>query len=582
MPEARKTWRFYPASYHELFDDLDRLKVLADLRSWIEALLVAPAESAVTPMTERTGQGLEPIPPRLNLAMVRLLHGLLPLLLRFRWFVWLPARIEGLELVEGERLVEAFRRFQAGELRLILAFRHGEVDDPLAALWLLSRGVPALARRHGVRLRLPLHAQFLYDRGMPLWGGRGLGWVLSRLGGVSLRRGRRPDWTALRTSRRLVLEGTCPFAVAPEGATNGHGEQLGPLEKGVAQLGVWCVQDLDRAGRTEAVWIVPISLQYRYCRQNWGALENLLARLEGLVGLATDRAGTRPGAERESAAIQDNGAITETALRLYPRLLAIGDVLLEQLERFYERLTPQPRPGAPATAAQGDSPQGSDRPAGVSGSGHCSIGPWRWRKTASVSAAAAPPKNGAAGWRKRAGGASSARICRPAALWPPSIAPWPIGSPATRPWPCVHMRLAEGLVAVSGDYVATPPQLRALRGNSPVAPRCSGAAAGGAAAAPAWARASAGAAQGGRTDPAAAGGPAAGRPPDRMGPGNGRTTSAADPGHHRPHPGSLRAGMDLNHSRPIVQALRMGGGSGWIRLAMRRSALPQAPAAPFR
>ncbi|MCT0225228.1 alpha/beta hydrolase [Synechococcus sp. CS-1328] len=45
VPEGSKTWRFYPASYHELFDDLDRQEALADLRSWIEALLATPAGS---------------------------------------------------------------------------------------------------------------------------------------------------------------------------------------------------------------------------------------------------------------------------------------------------------------------------------------------------------------------------------------------------------------------------------------------------------------------------------------------------------------------------------------------------------
>ncbi|MCT0225227.1 1-acyl-sn-glycerol-3-phosphate acyltransferase [Synechococcus sp. CS-1328] len=418
-------------------------------------------------MPERTGQGLEPIPPRLNLAMVRLLHGLLPLLLRFRWFVWLPARIKALELVEGERLMEAFQRFQAGELRLILAFRHGEVDDPLSALWLLSRGLPALAHRSGVHLRLPLHAQFLYDRGMPLWGGRGLGWVLSRLGGVSLRRGRRPDWTALRTSRHLVLDGTCPFAVAPEGATNGHGEQLGPLENGVAQLGVWCVQDLDRAGRSEAVWIVPISLQYRYCRQNWGALENLLARLELLVGLATDRAGTRPKDEApDNAAIQNqavstdhavstnHSASTDKALRLYPRLLAIGDVLLEQLERFYERLIPQPSPGTPATAAQGstaDSPGRGERiralldralalaenRLGLSGGGTPEE---RCRRLEEE------------GWRRQF--REDLPLRRHLSPLDRALADWLARDAAMA---LRHMRLAEGLVAVSGDYVASRP-----------------------------------------------------------------------------------------------------------------------------
>jgi alpha-beta hydrolase superfamily lysophospholipase len=33
---ADKTWRLYPASRHELFDDLDRGAVIADLGSWLE------------------------------------------------------------------------------------------------------------------------------------------------------------------------------------------------------------------------------------------------------------------------------------------------------------------------------------------------------------------------------------------------------------------------------------------------------------------------------------------------------------------------------------------------------------------
>ncbi|HYP03344.1 MAG TPA: alpha/beta hydrolase [Cyanobium sp.] len=32
-----KIWRFYPESYHELFDDLDREQVLADIVAWLEA-----------------------------------------------------------------------------------------------------------------------------------------------------------------------------------------------------------------------------------------------------------------------------------------------------------------------------------------------------------------------------------------------------------------------------------------------------------------------------------------------------------------------------------------------------------------
>jgi len=54
------------------------------------------------------------------------------------------------------------------------------------------------------------------------------------------------------------------MTVAPEGATNGHSEIVSPLERGVAQLGFWCVEDLVKAGRSETVYIVPIGgIQYR-------------------------------------------------------------------------------------------------------------------------------------------------------------------------------------------------------------------------------------------------------------------------------------------------------------------------------
>jgi alpha-beta hydrolase superfamily lysophospholipase len=34
---ADKTWCLYPESRHELFDDLDRGAVMADLGAWLEA-----------------------------------------------------------------------------------------------------------------------------------------------------------------------------------------------------------------------------------------------------------------------------------------------------------------------------------------------------------------------------------------------------------------------------------------------------------------------------------------------------------------------------------------------------------------
>ena len=105
------------------------------------------------------------------------------------------------------------------------------------------------------------HAQFLYDRGIPLWAGEGMGWLLSRLGGCSIQRSRL-DLPALRTARALLLDGPHPFAVAPEGATNGHSEVISPLEPGVAQLALWTADDLAKAGRAEAMTVLPRSEEH--------------------------------------------------------------------------------------------------------------------------------------------------------------------------------------------------------------------------------------------------------------------------------------------------------------------------------
>lgn len=267
---------------------------------------------------------LRPIAPAFERRVLALLHLVLPVLLRWRLFPWLPAGLRGLEVANGDELCRCLHRFQAGEIRLILAFRHSEVDDPLAALWLLSRDQPRRARRLGLTIGRPVHAHFLFDRGMPLWGGAGLGWLLGRLGGISLRRGRQPDWTALRQARRLVREGRFPFALAPEGATNGHGERIGPLEAGGAQLGLWCLDDLERRGDRREVLIVPIAMQY-FCRHHeWRRLARWMGGLERQLGLS-------PWPDREAS-----------AEALLPRLVRLEEGVLERLERFE---------GLPAAAA---------------------------------------------------------------------------------------------------------------------------------------------------------------------------------------------------------------------------------------
>jgi hypothetical protein len=262
------------------------------------------------------------IPPRYKPWVVRGGYALLPLLLRVRLRPWLPAGIWPVTCANPEVLADCFDQFQRGDIRLMMAFRHSQVDDPLCLSYLFSRLVPQAARRRGIHLKRPLHSFFMYDRGMPLWAGRWLGWFFAALGGIPVHRGRRLDLKALKAVREAMINAPLPVTIAPEGATNGHGEVISELEPGTAQLAFWAVEDLRKAGRSEPVLLLPVGLRYRYPNPDWAALDRLLTGLEDDCGLPSHALG-------RSAAIAPQD--------YHPRLLRLGQHLLGRMEQFYGR-----------------------------------------------------------------------------------------------------------------------------------------------------------------------------------------------------------------------------------------------------
>ncbi len=269
---------------------------------------------------------LELIPQRFNLLAYYVFRSLLPILRRLRTRPWLPSGISRMETTNVEVLVELYQKFQAGKIRFLIAFRHPEVDDPLSMMYLLSRAVPKVARQRGISLQYPTHSYFLYDRGMTLWAGNWLGWLLSWLGGLAIHRGKL-DRVSLRTARDLFANGKMPIAVAPEGATNGHSEIVSPLEPGVAQMSFWCVEDLLKANRTEEVLIVPVGIQYRYINPSWAKLDWLLSKLEADSGLPVQRS--------------DRYDMESIEKVFYERLFSLGEHILSQMEQFYDRFNHQ-------------------------------------------------------------------------------------------------------------------------------------------------------------------------------------------------------------------------------------------------
>ncbi|GAB1538747.1 glycerol acyltransferase [Scytonema sp. NUACC21] len=273
---------------------------------------------------------LEFITPRFNPLVRYMMQALLPLFLRVRMRPWLPTGIAQVETVNVEVLAKLYEQFQAGKIRFLIAFRHPEVDDPLCMLHLVAKAVPEIARKNGISLQHPIHSHFLYDRGMTIWAGNWLGWLFSRIGGLPIHRGKRVDRVGMKTARDLFANGKMPISIAPEGATNGHSEIISPLEPGVAHMGFWCVEDLLKANRTEEVFIVPIGIQYSYINPSWEKLDWLLGKLEADCGLSVQQMSQASLVEREKF--------------FYERLFNLGEYILSQMEKFYDRFYHQSTP----------------------------------------------------------------------------------------------------------------------------------------------------------------------------------------------------------------------------------------------
>jgi hypothetical protein len=264
---------------------------------------------------------LEFIPPKYNPWFLHLTHLLLPLWMRSQ------TSLTEVEAENAEVLTDLYSQFQAGKIRFMMAFRHPKTDDPVALGYFFSQIMPKVARKQGIKLKTPIHAHFIYDRGIPLWAGSYIGWIAQNLTATPIQRGK-ADWTGLRSARDLFVNGTFPMAAAPEGATNGLSEIVNPLEPGIAQMGFWCAEDLQKAGRTEQVLILPVGIKYSYVEEPWDEISNLLTELEAKSGLS-------------SVSPPINIKLPESDKDLfshhYFRLLRVSEHLLAIIEKFYAK-----------------------------------------------------------------------------------------------------------------------------------------------------------------------------------------------------------------------------------------------------
>ena len=259
--------------------------------------------------------------PRLNRWVLRLVAVVLPYWLKYK------LSITQFDVVGIRQLVEMYKQSQTGRFRLILAFRHPSSDDSFCLGHLLTKKLPtAAAREHGITLKFPVFAHFLYDRGISLWAGKSADWLYPKLGGIPIHRGR-SSRVGLDTARELLVNGQMPLAIPPEGRMNGHSEFVSPLGSSAAQIGFSAMENMIAIGRTEDVLILPIGIQYYYLDEPWSKLEALIHQLELDCGSIVDRHDSLVAIE------QSDGRPLRKLL--YDRIYNLSQNLLYQAENFY-------------------------------------------------------------------------------------------------------------------------------------------------------------------------------------------------------------------------------------------------------
>lgn len=237
-----------------------------------------------------------------------------------------------IELRHAERLVNAYRDFFSGKIRLLIAFRHPYGDEAQLMAYVLAKLVGKEAARRGAKLRRPPHAHFIHGYEVPLWAGAFERWLLPRVGAVPVYH-TKLDTKSIGRIRSLMKDGEYPIALAPEGQVSYSSETIPRLESGAAHICAWCLEDLARESRDETVVILPISVHHRWGAASETRLDRLIGCIESHCGIASPATSSR-----------------------FDRLSAAADFILDAAERHYARFygASIPRQGDPSRAERLD------------------------------------------------------------------------------------------------------------------------------------------------------------------------------------------------------------------------------------
>lgn len=230
-------------------------------------------------------------PPKPNTTAIRVAKALMPLISRLY--------LNGLTLTVDTESITRLKTTDGHPT--VLAPNHAAHADP-AVMFLLSK------RRS--QQYYYLTARETFDKGKF----KGLcSLLLQWFGAYSIVRGT-ADRNAFRTTREILTKGDAPIVIFGEGEISRQNDTVMRFERGVTQLCFWALDDMQKAGISKPLYIVPIGIKYHYPQDMWTAIDAALTRLEQAI---------LPPVER-------------TSIERYERLRRIGIAVLRTLAAEYQ------------------------------------------------------------------------------------------------------------------------------------------------------------------------------------------------------------------------------------------------------
>ncbi len=175
-----------------------------------------------------------------------------------------------------------------------------------------------------------------------------LGPFLQRLGVYSIKRGL-PDRESVRHTLQLLHQPDCRLVIFPEGGCSFQNDRVSPFRSGAIQI---AFQALNRYEKQKAeipdLYVVPIAIKYRYCRDVTPIIRQLLQRLEKQLEITAQgdqyERLRRVGEEVLQRCEQDYSFDQLEGASMNERIAHLKARILAMIEQFFEVKTTEDIP----------------------------------------------------------------------------------------------------------------------------------------------------------------------------------------------------------------------------------------------